>query len=92
MICPLFLFLASLLKSEGSSLNDSNVSATSAGGDSTGKPSEFEFARAAAEIKELREEGSQLRQENIELKVSPIFFCLDFKQKLSKNCRNKFYD
>jgi transposase-like protein len=55
---------STLIKSEGNTLNESNMSSSS--GDI--KPTEFDFVRAAAEIKELREEGSQLRQENIELK------------------------
>lgn len=57
-------FLGGLIKNE-SNMNDSLLSASI--GDS--KPNEFDFARAATEVRELREEGSQLRQENIELKV-----------------------
>lgn len=63
---------AALLKNE-SSLNDSIQSASSAG--DSQKSGEFDFARAAAEVRELREEGSQLRQENIELKVSVCNAC-----------------
>lgn len=63
-------FLAAMLKAEGSSINESNISATSAGDNLSAKPAEFDFARATAEIKELREESSKLHQENLELKVS----------------------
>lgn len=64
-------FLGGLIKNE-SMMNDFLLST------STGetKPNEFDFARAATEVRELREEGSQLRQENIELKVSyNLNFC-----------------
>lgn len=75
----IFLIAAALLKSEGSSLNESNISTTSAGDNLSAKTSDIDFARAAAEIKDLREESSKLHQENLELKVS--FFLLLFRGK-----------
>lgn len=57
-----------LLKNE-SSLNDSMHTAA-ASADVSSKTHDGDFIRAAAEVRELREENSQMRQENLELNVS----------------------
>lgn len=53
------------------SLSDSLQSSGSAVGDMiTAKTNDNDFARATAEVRELREENSKMRQENLELNVS----------------------
>ena len=59
-----------LLKNE-SLLNESLQSSGSAAGDMvTAKTNDNDFARATVEVRELREENSKMRQENLELNVS----------------------
>ena len=64
-IAKIIQFSGGLIKNE-SALSDSQQSGSAA----YSKPKYFDFASAAVEVRELREEGSQLRQENNELKVS----------------------
>lgn len=59
-----------LLKNE-SMMSDSLVSGGSAAGDAVNtKASDGDFVRAAGEVRELREEISKMRQENLGLNVS----------------------
>lgn len=65
-----------LLKNE-SLMSDSLQSTGSAAGDMvTAKTSDHDFVRATAEVRDLREENSKMRQENLELNVSKIFISL----------------
>lgn len=64
----LSLFKAQLLKNE-SMMSESLNSSSSVGDNIMKSGNDSDFVRATAEVRELREEGSQLRQENIELKV-----------------------
>lgn len=64
----LSLFEAQLLKNE-SMMSESLNSSSSVGDNIMKGGNDSDFVRATAEVRELREEGSQLRQENIELKV-----------------------
>lgn len=50
-------------------MNESLNSSSSVGDNIMKSGNDSDFVRATAEVRELREEGSQLRQENIELKV-----------------------
>lgn len=63
--------LTTLLKNE-SGLNDSHPMSAAFSDSATSKSSDGDFARAAAEVRELREENSKMRQENLELNVSVI--------------------
>lgn len=57
-----------MLKNE-SMMSESLNSSSSVGDNIMKSGNDSDFVRATAEVRELREEGSQLRQENIELKV-----------------------
>lgn len=50
-------------------MNESLNSSSSVGDNIQKGGNDSDFIRATAEVRELREEGSQLRQDNIELKV-----------------------
>lgn len=58
-----------LLKNE-SLMSDSLQSTGSGSGDALAKGSDTDFVRATAEVRDLREENSKMRQENLELNVS----------------------
>lgn len=62
-----------LLKNE-SLMSDSLQSTGSAAGDMITAKSDTDFVRATAEVRDLREENSKLRQENLEFNVSWSFF------------------
>lgn len=57
-----------MLKTE-SMLNDS-LQTSAIGDGSASKANDNDFVRATAEVRDLREENSKMRQENLELKVS----------------------
>lgn len=62
-----------LLKNE-SMMSDSLQSSGSGGDNAAMKTTDHDFVRATAEVRELREENSKMRQENLELNVSEQIF------------------
>lgn len=75
-------------------MNESLNSSSSVGDNIMKSGNDSDFVRATAEVRELREEGSQLRQENIELKVcipSHIMSIITLFNNVF-NFRNKFSD
>lgn len=81
-----------LLKNE-SLLNDSLQSSGSAAGDMvTAKTNDNDFARATVEVRELREENSKMRQENLELNVSLKSLLLIVEFLTFRYFRSKLFD
>lgn len=60
---------SNLLKNESMMSESLQSSGSASGGDSATKSNDLDFVRATAEVRDLREENSKMRQENLELNV-----------------------
>lgn len=82
-----------LLKGGDTLMSDSLQSSGSAAGDMiSARANDTDFVRATAEVRDLREENSKMRQENLELNVS---FNNILQQKIEinfLNFRSKLFD